>query len=260
MSSPGDEPRQVSLVVPLRNEELRLDPFAEAVGPLIGGPLGPGLVLREVVLVDDSSTDNTAGLLGALVARAGWAVVPASKGSRGKGDAIARGARAASSRFLLLSDVDLATPLSEATKLAVALDDGAAIAIGSRDVSGSAVTAPASRVVVGRAFNALVRATTGLRFRDTQCGFKLMTVEVARSLLATQLVPGLAFDVEMLMRAKKAGYPVAEVPITYNHGDDSRVRPMVHAAGMGRDVLRLAYHLRVAPTVTRRRAGVGAGA
>ncbi len=260
MSLPGDDPRGVSLVVPLRNEELRLGPFAQAVAPWLGRPLGSGLVLTEVVLVDDASTDNTATMLEALAARTGWTIVPASTTSGGKGDAVARGARAASARFLLLSDVDLAAPLSEATKLAAALDGGAAIAIGSRDVTGALVSAPNSRKVVGRAFNAMVRATTGLSVRDSQCGFKLMSVDLARSLLSSLLVPGLAFDVELLMRAQRDRLQVAEVPITYNHGEDSRVRPLIHGAAMGRDVLRLAYHLRVVPALTRRRAKVKATA
>ncbi len=258
MSSPGDDPRAVSLVVPLRNEELRLGPFVDAVGPRVGQPRTGGLGLAEVVRVDDGSTDQTASQLAALAERRGWTVVMASKTSRGKGDAVARGTRVASSRLVLFSDVDLAAPLSETAKLAAALDRGAVIAIGSRDVSGATVTAPAARKVVGRTFNTYVRATTGLPVRDTQCGFKLMPVEVARSLLSSLLAPGLAYDVELLMRARMAGYPVVEVPITYRHGEDSRVRPVVHAAGMGRDVLRLAYHLRLVPALTRRRADVEA--
>jgi hypothetical protein len=76
--------------------------------------------------------------------------------------------------------------------------------------------------------------------------------------MSSLLAPGLAFDVELLMRARQDGYPVAEVPITYHHGEDSRVRPVVHAAGMGRDVLRLAYHLRLVPALSRRRPPVDA--
>lgn len=253
MSLPGGEPGGVSLVVPLRNEEQRLGHFADAVAPLIGHPLAPGRVLEEVVLVDDGSTDATTGVLAALASRPSWTIVPASAVRRGKGDAVARGAAVAGARLLLLSDVDLAAPLNEFPKLVSALDGGADIAIGSRDVAGSAVTAPSSRKMVGRGFNALVRLATGLPIRDTQCGFKLLPVELARQLLSSLLVPGLAFDVELLMRARAGGYRVVEVPISYRHGDQSRVRPLVHSAGMGRDVLRLAYHLRVAPAVTRRR-------
>ena len=76
------------------------------------------------------------------------------------------------------------------------------MAIGSRDVTGSVlVHAPWHRKYIGRAFNRLVRLLTGLPFKDTQCGFKLMRTEVARELLGEQTVSGYAFDVELLMRA-----------------------------------------------------------
>lgn len=258
MSSLGGDGASVTLVVPVFNEQARLGTFVDAVEPLVGAPLCPGFHLAQVVVVDDGSTDKTPALLAELDARAGWTVVPALAGNRGKGDAVARGTLAARSRYVLLSDVDLAAPLSEVGKLAAAVTAGATIAIGSRDVAGSEVVAPRSRVVVGRAFNALVRATTGLRARDTQCGFKLLPTDVARTLLADLRIPGFAFDVEVLMRARAAGHRVAEVPITYHHGHRSTVRPAVDGVRMGRDVLRLAYHLRLRPALTSRRGVVRA--
>ncbi|MDP9073196.1 MAG: glycosyltransferase [Actinomycetota bacterium] len=244
----------MSLVVPLFNEEDRLRPFVNIVAPLVGTVLCPGLVLDQVVLVDDGSSDGTADQLAELAGRASWTVVPATAGHGGKGDAVGRGARVARCPFLLLSDVDLAAPLNQIAKLAAALSDGAAIAIGSRDLAGSSVTAPKYRFVVGRVFNALVRATTGLDVRDTQCGFKLLDSDLARSLLSSLQVPGLAFDVELLMRARAGGHRVAEVPITYHHGETSRVRPAIDAAAMARDVLRLAICLRLRPALSRRSA------
>ena len=252
MSLPGGEAIGVSLVVPLYNEEHRLPDFVAAVTPMVGELLCAGLVLAEVVLVDDGSRDGTAALLAELSTRAAWTVVPARAGNHGKGDAVARGAHAASCPYLLLSDVDLAAPLDQTAKLAAALSAGAAIAIGSRDIEGSDVTAPRHRAFVGRVFNALVRAATGLKVRDTQCGFKLMATELARSLLSSLLVPGLAFDVELLMRARAGGHPVAEVAITYHHGETSQVRPAVDSAAMARDVLRLAFRLRLKPALSRR--------
>lgn len=245
MSLPDGEPARISLVVPLYNEERRLVSFVESVAPLVGRPLCPGYLLAEVVLVDDASLDATGALIAQLGTRPGWTAVPARAASHGKGDAVARGARASSGTHVLLSDVDLAAPLAETAKLAAALARGADIAIGSRDVAGSAVTAPMSRVVVGRAFNRFVRAMTGLDARDTQCGFKLLPADLARSLLSSLLVPGLAFDIELLMRARGGGHRVDEVPISYCHGEDSRVRPAMVAVPMARDVVRLALHLRL---------------
>lgn len=258
MSLPGGEPARVSLVVPLFNEERRLGAFVESVTPLLGQALCPGYQLAEIVLVDDGSADATGALITELSTRQGWTAVSARAGGHGKGDAVARGARMSSGTHVLLSDVDLAAPLSEVGKLTAALAGGADIAIGSRDLAGSTVTAPRSRVIVGRVFNAFVRAMTDLETRDTQCGFKLLPADLARSLLASLLVPGLAFDIELLMRARNGGHRVAEVPITYEHGEHSSVRPGLAAAPMALDVVRLALHLRLRRGISRRNADVGA--
>lgn len=258
MSSPGGEPGRVSLVVPLYNEERRLAAFVDRVTPLLGTTLCPGYRLTEIVVVDDASADTTGARIRQLAGQAGWTVVAAEPGRHGKGDAVARGARASSGTHVLLSDVDLAAPLTETAKLAAALADGADIAIGSRDVAGSAVTAPQSRVIVGRVFNRFVRTMTGLDTRDTQCGFKLLPADLARSLLSSLLVPGLAFDIELLMRARNGGHRVAEVPIAYRHGEGSSVRPAAAALPMARDVVRLAVHHRLRRDPSRRKADVEA--
>ena len=70
-----------------------------------------------------------------------------------------------------MCDVDVSTPLEEATRLLEALARGAGVAIGSRDIPGARVEAPDHRKRIGRLLNILVQRLTGLRLRDTQCGF-----------------------------------------------------------------------------------------
>jgi glycosyltransferase involved in cell wall biosynthesis len=216
-----------------------------------------GVVLQEVVLVDDGSSDGTPSLLAALASNPAWKIVSSHPGHHGKGDAVARGAMVAGSTLLLLSDVDLAVSLDQVANLATALSDGADLAIGSRDIVGSKIMAPKYRIFIGRAFNRLVRATTGLDVRDTQCGFKLLRTDLARSLLSSLLIPGLAFDVEFLMRARVGGHRIAEVPVTYRHGETSKVRPVMDAVIMARDVARLVIHFQLRPALSGRFAGAG---
>lgn len=240
----------VSLIVPVYNEERRLAAFVEEVASWVGGALSATHHLAEVVLIDDGSTDSTADLLGPLRRHDRWCVVPSLGANVGKGDAVKRGVAAASGSVVLFSDVDLAVPLGEATKLLDELDRGVALAFGSRDLAGSDVTAPWQRAVAGKIFNLLVRGATGLGTRDTQCGFKAMRRELAASLLSEQLVPGLAFDVELLLRARSGGHTTSEVPVRYVHGLDSQVQPLRHGARMATDVVRAAWLLRRAPGVT----------
>jgi glycosyltransferase involved in cell wall biosynthesis len=206
-----------------------------------------GLELLEVVVVDDGSTDRTADLVREAAERDGtFRPVLWGGSNEGKGAALRAGAAAARGELTLFVDVDMSTPLSELEKLLTRIQEGADVAIGSRDVPGSVVVrAPAHRKHIGRTFNFLVRRATGLPFRDTQCGFKLMRTDTARTLLEHQLVSGYAFDVELLMRARALGLNVAEVPVTYVHDHDSRVNPLTASPRMALDVLRLVYRLRV---------------
>ena len=98
--------------------------------------------------------------------------------------------------------------------------------------------------MLGDSFNAAVRLLTGLRLRDTQNGFKLFPTTPTRRLLAEQTCPGFSFDVELLMRADRAGMKIAEVPILYEHDKRSSVRVGSAGAKMLRDVIGLAYRLR----------------
>jgi dolichyl-phosphate beta-glucosyltransferase len=256
----------LSLVIPAYNEEERLpDLLATLAAGAESISNASGFELLEILVVDDGSTDRSAEIL--RKAEAGSPklrpVLDAER-NRGKGAAFASGVSRAEGEYVLLTDVDLSTPLEELPKLAAAVDGGAAMAIGSRAVEGAIVErGPAYRKLLGKGFNQTVRILTGLPFKDTQCGFKLLPTNEARALLVDQRCPGFAFDVELLMRADRAGLTVAEVPVLYLHDSRSSVNVTSASLRMLRDVCGLAYRLRLcgggrrSPAV-RRLAGVSA--
>ena len=236
----------VSVVVPAFNEESRLPRLLDVVEATGAEEFAQsGLHLLEVIVVDDGSTDSTPELLDEASAMPWLRPVITRKPNVGKGSAVRRGVRRARGELLLICDTDLATPLREVRKLHGALANGADVAIGSRALDPRLEREmPRYRRLAGRAFNFGMRVLTGLPFRDTQCGFKLMPTAVAQALLREQLVRGFAFDVEMLMRARNAGLSVEEVPVVYVHDHDTRVSMAPATAQMGRDVIRLAARLR----------------
>lgn len=246
-SSPGTRPATLSLVIPAYNEEARLPALLEVLATSATGVVEEaGFELLEAVVVDDGSCDRTAEML-ACAAESDPRLRPVLGASQneGKGAAIATGVSHACGEYVLFVDVDLSTPLEELSKLAAAIEEGFDVVIGSRAVAGAIVErGPAHRKLMGAAFNGSVRALTRLRIRDTQCGFKLMRTEVARGLLNEQECPGFAFDVEMLMRADRAGLQIAEVPVLYVHDSRSSVRVVSASLRMLGDVGRLAYRLR----------------
>lgn len=240
--------KTLSLVIPAYNEEARLpellDALARGASPAVEKA---GMTLLESLVVDDGSTDDTRAMLRAAAAEdPRLRPVLDYDTNRGKGAAFAAGVARARGDYVLLADADLSTPVDELHKLTAAIRSGADLAIGSRAVSGAIVErGPVHRKLLGAGFNRTVRALTGLRLHDTQCGFKLIPTGVARRLLAGQSCEGFAFDVELLMKADRAGLRIAEVPVLYLHDSRSRVRVVSASLRMLRDVGGLAYRLRV---------------
>lgn len=252
-----DSPATLSLVIPAYNEEERLPALVETLRTSAAGAVsGAGMELLEVLIADDGSSDCSRE----IVAAAGeederLQPVFAYEGNRGKGAAVAAGVERARGDYVLLADVDLSTPLEELPKLTEAVRNGADVAIGSRHVPGAVVErGPLHRKITGSSFNAAVRLLTGLRLRDTQNGFKLFPTAAAKQMLAAQTCPGFAFDVELLMRADRAGLRIAELPVLYRHDERSRVPVAAASLEMLKDVSGLAYRLR------RRHGGEGAAA
>lgn len=245
--APGPAPATLSLVIPAYNEEARLPALLDALKAGAEAAVADaGMELVEALIVDDGSTDRTAAMLTeAAEGNSRLKPVLDFEQNRGKGAAFAAGVARARGEYVLLADVDLSTPLGELRKLTAAIDGGADIAIGSRAVPGAVVErGPYHRKALGNTFNAAVRLLTGLHLRDTQNGFKLFPTEAAKRLLAQQTCPGFAFDVELLMRADRAGMRIAEVPILYLHDARSSVRVGSAGARMLWDVAGLSYRMR----------------
>lgn len=237
----------LSIVVPVFNEERRLPRLLEIVrrdGDEIVA--AAGFRLAELIVVDAASTDSTAALLAASDDVGGRLTRLRLEGSRGKGAAVRAGVLAARSPFVLMTDVDLSTPLADLEQLALALGDDGDVAIGSRALAASRVLGrqPAYRELMGKTFNVGVRLLTGLPWRDTQCGFKLFRRATTRRLFELQRVDGFAFDVELLVLARRLGLRVSEVPVRWVNDPDTRVGLMTSSAEMARDALRIAYRAR----------------
>lgn len=234
--------RPLSIVIPARNEEHRLPRlFATLSNGGLQAVRRAGLQVEEILVVDDSSSDRTAQLVAeqALLDPRVRLVRPAR--GRGKGAAVREGMLTVAAPWALVMDADLATPLDEIAALTRALEAGADVAIGSRGLAQSTIVVhqPRHRELAGKSFNLLVRLATGLRYRDTQCGFKLFRVATARPLFETQRTEGFAFDVEILLDARRRGLTVAEVPVRWVDDPLTRVRFARASVEMTLDLFRI---------------------
>ena len=103
---------------------------------------------------------------------------------------------------------------------------------------------PLYRELMGKTFNLLIRALVRVPWRDTQCGFKLFRHEQTCRLFELQRVDGFAFDVEVLVTARRLGLRVAEVPVRWIDHPDTRVGVVSSSTTMALDAIRIAYRAR----------------
>ena len=88
-----------------------------------------------------------------------------------------------------------------------------------------AVRQPWWRQRLGDIFNLAVQILSGLwGIWDTQCGFKGFSASAAQEIFSRAKINRWAFDVEVLVIAKKLGYRIQEVPVTWVNDAQSKVR------------------------------------
>jgi glycosyltransferase involved in cell wall biosynthesis len=208
-------------VIPAFNEEKRLPASLTAIAEYLDGHSG-----GEMLVVDDGSSDGTAECVRSFARARKNTRLLQNPGNRGKGYSVRHGMLEARNEWILSTDADLSAPIEDVERLFEAAARGnAEVAIGSRALDRSliGVHQPKSREVAGIVFNAVMRAITGLPFRDTQCGFKLFGRKAARSIFSRQRLDGFGFDVEDLYIAKILGIRVLEVPVRWNNVEGTKV-------------------------------------
>jgi len=202
----------------------------------------------EIILSDDGSTDGTPGEL-AKFASKDERIRVLNNPHAGKGPTVQSGMLAATGEWILFTDFDQSTPLSEIEKL-MAYKNEYQIIIGSREISGARRDQePLHRHIMGKGFNFLVQTLAIPGIQDTQCGFKVFKNSEAKEIFSKLVVYGRkktredaftgAFDVEALFLARKKGYKIKEVPITWHHNETNRVSPVKDSIRMLTDIIKV---------------------
>jgi dolichyl-phosphate beta-glucosyltransferase len=148
---------------------------------------------------------------------------------------------AAQGDLRLFTDADMSTPIDQLPRLREAIHGETAVAIGSRAVPGAVIEVhqPWRREFMGRSYNRLLRLLALPGLHDTQCGFKLFTAEAAQACFEPLQTLRFGFDAEVLLRARRRGWRIAEVGVHWRHADESRVSPLRDSAATFNDLIRL---------------------
>ena len=214
----------LSIVIPAYNEERRLPPTLDAIRAYLDRC--PRYSETEILIVDDGSSDGTIKVVQDMSGKDCRIKLLRNPGNFGKGYSVRHGMLEGSGDWILFSDADLSSPIEELDKLLDAAQaSGAQIAIGSRALDRSLIGVHQSpfREAAGVALNRIMRFVTGLKFADTQCGFKLFRRDAARMIFKRQQLENFSFDVEDLFIARMLGIPAVEVPVRWNHVEGTKV-------------------------------------
>lgn len=213
---------KLSIVVPAYNEEDRIGRMLETYLPYFAGRYGEDF---EVIVSVNGSSDRTEEIVRKLDLRFSQLRVIVEPRPIGKGGAIMAGGALARGHLIGFVDADGATP-PEAFDDLVRHIGPAGLIIASRRLPGAVVSPrqPWKRRAASRTFNFLVRHLFKLNITDTQCGAKLMTAEAWRAIVPHIGLTRWAFDVDMLFKTRRAGYPIAEIPTTWSDVAGSRLR------------------------------------
>lgn len=239
----------VTLIIPCYNEEANIQ---KGVLDKIGNYTMHHREFKEVLIVDDGSTDDTKQLIKELYLPQFKKFKLIENAHQGKAIAVTTGIEKASCEYVLFSDIDLATPIEEAEKLIQGARDKYPIVIGSR--SRTRKNAPLIRKVMAVGFILIRNGVLGLgSIRDTQCGFKLFETNAARSIIERLRVftpartahgasVSAGFDLEFLYIANRLSLKTHEVPVAWQHVETKNVRFIKDTWETLIDIARIKYY------------------
>ena len=208
------EDRTLSVVVPAYNEGKRILPILTDIQNNMPE-------VQEIIVVCDGK-DNTAE-----VSRSAGSKVRVLefKERLGHGGAVFEGFKASSSDYVCFIDADGAAPWYEVRRLFRMVSKETPAVIGSRWSEGARILKKESlrNIVGGRVYHYLALMVLGVREKDSFCGLKIFTKDLALELTKRVTVIDRAFNIALMYHLKLMGIKVREVGIEWSHNEDTNL-------------------------------------
>ena len=236
----SNDPLLLSLIIPTYNQRARTGWAAAAATDFLRSRF---LERAELIVVDDGSLLGQGVVPGDLPS--GTTLIRHER-NLGKGGAVRSGVLQARGSYIIYTDSDLPFSLEPIAITLEWLRDDADIVIGERQPPEAPLPIQVTwaRHLSSVIYTWMVHHLLGLDFPDIQCGYKGYRAAAAKDLFRRLEVTSFAFEAEILLRAKRAGYRVRRLPLSLVHNEDSSVRLTRHAPRMLLDTLRIAWRAR----------------
>jgi glycosyltransferase involved in cell wall biosynthesis len=196
----------ISIVVPVYNEARTV---ASVIDRLIAIDLPAP---REILVVNDGSTDGTREVLNQIAERPELRIIHAEKNG-GKGSAIRIGFAQASGTIVAIQDADLELDPAQLAGLVTPILDGRTrVVYGSRFLAGRP-QAPWLSIAANQVLTGVTNVLFGGRLTDMETCYKVMAADLAKSLN----LESNRFDIEPEITAKllRSGHAILELPIRF---------------------------------------------
>ncbi len=233
---------KLSVIIPAYNEEAILADTIRVTTDALDTMQASGVFdVYELIFVSDGSADATPDILREAEQQYPQVRACIYTPNRGKGYAVRTGILASNGDIVLYTDCDLAygTDIIEAAVRQLC-DTGADVLLGSRAIhpEGYAGYTPL-RKLASILYLRILGIAAGFRLSDSQAGFKALRGDVGRKIFAQCEIDRFAFDLEMLMRAQKAGYTVTELPIKIVNHRESSIHLVRDSIRMLKDIVKI---------------------
>jgi dolichyl-phosphate beta-glucosyltransferase len=213
----------LSIIIPAYNEEKRLPKTLREINDY----LTKQSYSSEIIVVNDGSKDRTPEVVKELRGTILDLKLISIENS-GKGYAVKKGLLEAKGEYRIFTDADNSTSIDQIEKMWPEFKQGYDVVIGSRDVKGAVLAVPQPwlrKTILGEGFKLIRKIIIGLwGIEDTQCGFKAFKGEAGEDIFSRATIRRFGFDPEVLVIAKKLGYKIKEIPITWVNDPDSKVK------------------------------------
>jgi len=214
----------LSIIIPAYNEEKRLSKTLEDINRY----LSLQSYDYEILVVDNCSKDRTPEIVRNLTSQIKGLRLIEGSANQGKGFAVKKGMLEAKGDFRLFTDADNSTSINQIEKMWPEFEKGYDVVIGSRDIKGAVLDPPQPflrNIILGEGFKLFRKIIIGLwNLQDTQCGFKGFTRVSAENIFSRITILDFSFDPEVLVIAKKMGYRIKEIPISWKNDLESKVK------------------------------------
>lgn len=207
----------ITFFCPALNEEKNLKPLIDSL--LVTLPKFAEDF--EVIIIDDGSTDSTFSIANSLAQSNPRIRVIHHKKNLGYGVSLAEGFKGARCDWVMYTDADFQYDLAEALPYVGLLNN--------HDILSGFVTKKATslaRELQSKVYNTLVRILFGINIKDINCASKIYSKKVIDAIEIKS--KGFFVDAEMVIKASRLGYSIAQYPITHlrrNSGVATGSRP-----------------------------------